>query len=186
MSWSSFSDATCELLDEDDDPSFWQAAIDRLLIDTNAAIARYFGNQAILLEIGRCSHWILPHWKNRAGTAWPFGYGNVGQGYSYSSLPEFDWSLRWMWNAEQEAWTRIARRSTRRPLVQRIAIPARTARHPQATVHTIWMPGSPQDPKHKLTSVYGFRRDRTDWICIDHWHRQHGGSLAQEVLSGCK
>ncbi|HEV3255367.1 MAG TPA: hypothetical protein VG013_00675 [Gemmataceae bacterium] len=171
--WRFFSPDLRELLGEEDDPAFWQVAVDRILADTHVRATAYAGKEAILVQVGRCSHWIRPHTKNRAGTAWPFGYGNTGQGFSLTSLPEFDWSLRWVLRRESGAWIKAKGQPSRRPLVQRIAIPARTAKHPKGTVHTIWLPGSPEDPRRKLTSVYGFEEAGTGWECVDHWQKEH-------------
>jgi hypothetical protein len=171
--WQFFSLDIYELLDAEDDPAFWQVAIDRILGDTHGAANEYAGKESILVQIGRCSHWIRPHTKNRAGTAWPYGYGNVGQGFSLSSLPEFDWSLRWARQPETGTWFRAKGQPSRRPLVQRIAIPARTASHPQGTVHTIWLPGSPESTRYKRTSVYGFEKREPGWQCVDHWQQEH-------------
>jgi hypothetical protein len=172
--WTFFSSDLRELFGEEDDPDFWQFAIDRILADTHSSAALYPGEESILVEIGRCSHWIRPHTKRPSGMAWPYGYGNAGQGFSLSSLPEFDWSLRWMRQQESGGWTKANAKLSRRPMVQRIAIPARTSRHPKGTVHTIWLPGSPEDPRHKVTSVYGFEKGETGWRCVDQWQNVHG------------
>jgi len=171
--WQLFGSDLGELLGEEDDPAFWQVAMDRILGDTQAMAAAYTGKESILVQIGRCSHWIRPHTKRPSGMAWPYGYGNVGQGFSLSSPPEFDWSLRWVRQPETGEWIKAKGQPSRRPLVQRIAIPARTARHPRGTVHTIWLPGSPESPAHKLTSVYGFEKGESGWQCVDQWQKVH-------------
>lgn len=172
--WSSFASAITPRLDHDDDPAFWQLAIDTILASADAVVESYTGKDCIIVEIGRCSHWIRPHWKSRAGTAWPYGYSNDGNVFSYASLPEFDWSIKWVRERHVNAWQLVSGQPTRRPLVHRIAIPARTSRHPQATVHTIWTPGSPNDPKHKLTVVYGFEKTDDDgWQLFANWDLTH-------------
>ena len=50
-----------------------------------------------------------------------------------------------------------------RQLTLRIAIPARSARHAQAAVHTLWRSGPPQHPHQKLLQLYGFRRLTDGW-----------------------
>jgi hypothetical protein len=181
--WQFFGSDVGELLGEEDDPAFWQAAIDLILGDSHATAAAYSGEDSILVQIGRCSHWIRPHTKRPSGMAWPYGYGNAGQGFSLRSLPEFDWSLRWVRQPESGAWIKAEGQPSRRPLVQRIVVPARTVRHPRGTVHTIWLPGSPTSPKHKLTSVYGFEKGKSDWRCVDHWQHLHSRrTLTHRVL----
>lgn len=171
--WQFFRAGISELLGEQDDAAFWQGALDRILADTHTMAEAYAGKDSILVEVGRCSHWISPHTKRPSGMAWPYGYGNVGQGYSLRSLPEFDWSLRWMRQVESGAWIAARGQPSRRPLVQRIAIPARTARHPRGTVHTIWLPGSPVSPSEKLTRAYGFEKGESGWRCVDHCQLMH-------------
>ena len=172
--WSSFASAIKPRLDHDDDPALWQLAIDTILAFADADAEAYTGKDCIIAQIGRCSHWIRPHWKTRAGTAWPYGYGNIGNGFAFTSLPEFDWSIKWVREPHTNEWQLVSGQPTRRPLVHRIAIPARTSRHPQATVHTIWTPGSPNDPKHKLTVVYGFEKTHDDgWQLFADWDHTH-------------
>jgi hypothetical protein len=172
--WQFFRAEIGELLGEEDDAAFWQGAIDRILADTHTMTEAYAGKDSILVEVGRCSHWIRPHTKRPSGMAWPYGYGNVGQGFSLRSLPEFDWSLRWMRQVKSGEWIAARGQPSRRPLVHRIAIPARTARHPRGTVHTIWFPGLPESPSHKLTRVYGFEKGQSSWQCVDQWQLVHG------------
>jgi hypothetical protein len=171
--WSMFVAAITPRLDHNDDPAFWQLAIETILASTDTAAANYTGKDCIIAEIGCCSHWIRPHWKTRAGTAWPYGYGNVGNGFAFSSLPEFDWSVKLVRDTDTHEWQSVTGQPTRRPLIHRIAIPARTSLHPQATVHTIWTPGSPNDPKHKLTVVYGFEKTDDGWRRFTDWDRKH-------------
>lgn len=161
-------------LDHDDDPVFWQRALVTVLAMTGAEAETYTGKDCIIAEIGRCSHWIRPHWKTRAGTAWPYGYGNAGNGFAFASLPEFDWSIKWMYDPDTSEWQLVSGQPTRRPLIHRIALPARTSRHPQATVHSIWTPGSPNNPRHKLAIVYGFEKTAGDaWQLFGDWSRVH-------------
>ena len=172
--WHFFRSEIGVLLGQEDDAAFWRCAIDRILADTHAMAEAYAGRDSILVEVGRCSHWIRPHTRRPSGMAWPYGYGNVGQGFSLKSLPQFDWSLRWTRQLESGKWVATQRQASRRPLVQRITIPARTARHPRGTVHTIWLPGSPESPAHKLAWAYGFEKGQSGWQCIDHCQMGHG------------
>jgi hypothetical protein len=169
--WHFFRSELSKLLSQEDDPAFWQIAIDQIIADTVAVATAHPAKYSIVVEIGRCSHWIQPHWKNRSGMAWPFGYSGTGR--SYSSLPEFDWSLQWMRQSETGDWIRILGPAPHRALVHRISLPARTVNHPQGTVHTIWQPGPPEDPKCKLTLVYGFEKSETGWECTAHWEKAH-------------
>ena len=124
-----------------------------ILRRTKADASDYRGDEALLVEIGRCSHWIRPKWKTDSGMTWPFGYDptvfHTGgkQAWSFRSLPHFDWSLRWRIEPVSGVCGPAVRgQPTRRPLCHRICIPARTLRHPQATVHTIWTPGALRIP----------------------------------------
>jgi hypothetical protein len=146
-------------LTDDDDPSLWDLAITALLTGAGAsAVAR----QDVYAQVGCCSHWISPHhpirWAADGGFAWPFGYDQTTTGSSYRALPELDWSefLRWT----GEAWE--PGRTGRRCLVFRIAIPARTGRHLQAAIHTIWIPRSPT-AREKVVELYGFRKRVGVW-----------------------
>lgn len=125
--------------------------------------------QEVFLQIGACSHWQRPHqtrWTASGGFAWPEGYlqksedhvknswGPIGSG-----LPEFDWFVLLHWdNAEQE-WQVVAPKFFgKKRVVFRAALPTRTARHPQAAVHTIWIPGTPANAAKKEVRFYGFRK----------------------------
>jgi len=171
--WSAVVDEIMPHLNYDDDPALWQLAINTILASTQSSAQTYTAKDCIIAEIGRCSHWIRPHWKTRAGMAWPYGYGNVGNGYAFKSLPEFDWSVKWQYVRDTDNWVQVSGQPTRRPLFQRITVPARTSQHPKATVHTIWTPGSPNDPKHKHTVVYGFEKTNDGWRLFTDWDRKH-------------
>jgi hypothetical protein len=171
--WPQFAKDVEPCLDSKDDCALWESIVNTILNEWADETSAYSGKDCVITEIGRCSHWIRPHWKTSSGTSWPYGYTNVGQGVSFASQPEFDWSLQWVRDRDAGLWRRVTGQATRRPLVHRIAIPARTSRHPQATVHTIWSPGSPNDPKNKLTVVYGFEKSRGVWTCFTSWVRPH-------------
>lgn len=144
-----------EHLTPDDDPDLWDMATRTLLAEAEALAAET--KQDVYAQVGCCHHWISPHhpirWAADGGFAWPFGYDQTTTGSSYRALPEFTWSefLKWM----GEAWE--PGRTGKRCLVFRIAIPARTARHWQAAIHTIWTPRSPTT-REKVVQLYGFRK----------------------------
>jgi hypothetical protein len=141
-----------ELLDEDDDAELWQLALNHILAEIEK-------KPGVLVEIGRCSHWLRPHqsrWTANGGFASPVGYGSGSGGYSFSALPQFDWSIVIEWTGS--AWQRVKRRSERHSL--RVTIPSRTRRHRQAAVHTLWHTG-----RDKGVVFYGFRRRVEAWVC---------------------
>jgi hypothetical protein len=113
----------------------------------------------ILVEVGRCSHWLRPHqarWLADGGFAWPTGYGSGGGGYSRWALPQFDWSV--VLGGNGTAWEVVRRRSVRTAL--RLAIPSRTRRHRQAAVHALW-----HTEREKALVFYGFRKRDDGWTC---------------------
>src|SRR5205809_5117673 len=114
-------------LTSEDDPDLWDVALTRLLAD--AANLCGDSRQEICAQIGCCHHWISPHhpirWAADGGFAWPFGYDKTTTGWSYRALPELNWSVFLKWTGE--TWE--PGRPSKRDLVFRIAIPARTARH---------------------------------------------------------
>jgi hypothetical protein len=145
-------DRLAECLNADDDPELWRAALCYILTEVSTG-------PEVLVEVGRCSHWLRPHqtrWTADGGFAWPAGYGSGAGGYSRSALPQFDWSVVLAWNGAE--WEVIERRSVRTTL--RIAIPSRTRRHRQAAIHTLWHTG-----REKEVVFYGFRRRDGGWAC---------------------
>jgi len=147
-------------LTSDDDPDLWDVATTTLLAEAGVAAAD--SRDAVYAQVGCCHHWISPHhpirWTADGGFAWPFGYDNTTTGWSYRALPEFTWSesLRWAGGGWEPG------RTGRRCLVFRVAIPARTARHLQAAVHTIWTPRSPTE-REKVVQLFGFRKREGVW-----------------------
>jgi hypothetical protein len=140
-----------EFLDQDDDPELWQVALNHILTE-------FEEEPSVLVEVGRCSHWLRPHqarWTAGGGFAWPTGYGSGTGGYSISALPQFDWSVVLGWTGSN--WEPMKRRSIRHSL--RVTIPSRTKRHQQAAIHTLWHTG-----KEKEVVFYGFRRREQGWI----------------------
>jgi hypothetical protein len=149
-----------EHLTGDDDPELWDVVTTTLL--AHAAGAAAGTREEVYAQVGCCHHWISPHhpirWTADGGFAWPFGYDKTTTGWSYRALPEFTWSesLRWA----GDGWERG--RTGRRCLVFRVAIPARTARHLQAAIHTIWTPRPPTG-REKVVQLYGFRKREGVW-----------------------
>jgi hypothetical protein len=147
-------------LTDGDDRDLWNIATTALLAEAGPLAG---ARREVYAEVGCCSHWISPHhpirWLAHGGFAWPFGYDKTTTGFSYRALPELDWSefLRWT----GEAWE--PGRTGKRCLLFRIAIPARTARHAQAAIHTIWTPRSPIG-REKVVQLYGFRKKARGWL----------------------
>ena len=146
------TDWVSDHLDQEDDPEFWQAALDHILTEVER-------ETHVFVEVGRCSHWLRPHqskWTADGGFAWPSGYGSGGGGFSYSALPQFDWSVVLEWTGT--SWERVKRQSIRHSL--RVTIPSRTKRHLQAAVHTLWHTG-----REKKVVFHGFRKRKHGWTC---------------------
>jgi hypothetical protein len=146
-------------LTHDDDPVLWDVATNSILADA-AAICRD-AKDDVFVQIGSCRHWIRPHqsrWIADGGFASPFGYDKTTTGFSFSALPELEWSVFFKWSGS--AWE--LGRTGARCVLRRIAIPARTTRHLQAAVHTIWTPRSPAS-KEKVVQLYGFRKKGGIW-----------------------
>jgi hypothetical protein len=141
-----------ELLDQDDDAELWRVALSHILAEIDK-------KPGILVQVGRCSHWLRPHgsrWTANGGFASPVGYGSGSGGYSFLALPQFDWSLLLEWTGT--AWEVVKKRSQRQFL--RVTIPSRTRRHHQAAVHTLWHTG-----RENEVVFYGFRKRENGWVC---------------------
>jgi hypothetical protein len=149
-----------EHLTGDDDPELWDVATTTLLAEAEALASA--AQQVVYTQVGCCHHWISPHhpirWTADGGFAWPFGYDKTTTGWSYRALPAFTWSAFLKWTGQ--AWE--PGRTGKRCLVFRISIPARTARHMQAAIHTVWSPRSPTT-KEKVVQLYGFRKQKGVW-----------------------
>ena len=146
-------------LTNEDDPVLWDTATSTILADA-AQLARET-HEAIFSQVGCCRHWIRPHqsrWTADGGFAWPAGYDKTTTGYSFSALPNLDWSV--FFKRTGMVWE--PGRTGERCLLLRIAIPGRTARHLQAAVHTIWTPRSPAS-EEKVVQLYGFRKKEGVW-----------------------
>jgi hypothetical protein len=161
-----------ERLTADDDPNLWDLATTTLLGRVEALPAD--AKLDVYAEVGCCHHWISPHhpirWMADGGFAWPFGYNKTTTRPSYCALPAFTWSVFLKWTGEK--WE--PGRTGKRCLVFRISIPARTARHRQAAIHTVWTPRSPTT-RVKPVELFGFRKQDETW-------RQ----TASEVLRGVR
>ena len=151
--------AIAEHLTAEDDPVLWDLATNTIL--TDAAQLAQDADEAIFSQVGCCRHWIRPHqsrWTADGGFAWPMGYDKTTTGYSFTALPDLDWSIFLKWT--EVGWE--LGRTGGRCLLLRIAVPARTARHLQAAVHTIWTPRSPGS-EEKVVQLYGFRKKDGIW-----------------------
>jgi hypothetical protein len=133
--------------------------------------------QRIFLQIGACSHWRRPHqhrWTAAGGFAWPDGYLQKYEDHTKNSwgpigggLPELDWFVLIHWNGEEKKWQIVEPKfSGKKKLVFRAAFPTRTGRHQQAAIHTIWIPGTPDQPDKQATKFYGFRKKEQSWECV--------------------
>ena len=164
-------------LTPEDDPDFWVAAFDTLISEIEALYSDKRNKQEIFLQIGACSHWRRPHqhrWTAAGGFAWPDGYiqkyrdhvknswGPIGGG-----LPELDWFVLVHWNREEKKWQMVEPKFYgKKKLVFRVAFPTRTGRHQQAAIHTIWTPGTPEQPDKQEGKFYGFRKREEEWECV--------------------
>jgi hypothetical protein len=149
-----------EHLTNDDDPDLWDVAINTILTDATAQFCPDT-QEDIYAQVGCCRHWIRPHqmrWTADGGFAWPAGYDKTTTGYSFSALPDLDWSVFFKWTGSDWELGRTGGRC----ILLRVAIPGRTARHLQAAVHTIWTPRSPSS-KEKVVQLYGFRKQDDFW-----------------------
>ena len=142
------------ILGEEDDGDLWESVL-------SYALCIWKPKTGAILRIGRCSHWLRPHqtrWTADGGFARPVGYGN-GYGFSRTGLPQLDWPITYIWDGIN--WQRDGRESskTAKPDL-RIAIPARTRRHPQAAIHTRW-----RVKREFRVEFYGFRLKEDGWEC---------------------
>ena len=143
-------------LTADDDPGAWQEILRAL---GEEFLERYRAKGTMkswIIRIGTCSHWWGPHkarWPTRGGFAAPVGYSGNG----WPGLPELDWSEILAFDGEH--WQRVEKFCGNKQVALRVAVPARTARHKQAAVHTMWS-GS------RTTIFYGFRNVGGRWQCV--------------------
>jgi hypothetical protein len=151
-----------EQLSDEDDPALWAQVLRALAED--ASVLQVADHRAHLFaEVGVCSHWLRPHqtrWTAAGGFAFPAGYERFAAGVS--CLPGFDWSVKLQFNPDLVNWMMPSELPKKRSRLVRIAVPARTTRHRQAAVHTLWSPRT-LDAKHQRTVFYGFRNLSGVW-----------------------
>lgn len=178
--WPMFEPVISHLLGDDDDPSLWAAVVNAVYSDAQA-LCRFVNNRGrVLTRLGRCSHWLRPHqtrWTGDGGFAWPTGYD--GPRFSRAGLPEFDWFRQWEWCPESGTWMVASDDIAPDQLLFRVTIPARSQRHRQAAVHSVWQPGAPPQPHVPLVQFYGFR-ERSGWSCTA-YRASPGESVYEQV-----
>jgi hypothetical protein len=143
-------------LTADDDPALWVLILRTVLIDAQGSGASNKHQEKQFLKIGVCSHWFRPHqsrWTAAGGFAWPSGWHGVA-GHSPRGLPELDWAA--LFERVGGGWTARQKYCGKARYEIRVSIPARTARHAQAAIHTLWSP-----PNQRV--FYGFRKKEDDW-----------------------
>jgi len=154
-----------EQLSGEDDPALRGQVLEAVAED--ASVLRVANKRSRLYaEIGVCSHWLRPHqtrWTAAGGFAFPIGYGD-GEGFApcISGLPGFDWRVILQFDPALVNWIAPSELPTKRFNFVRIAVPARTTRHLQAAVHTLWSPRT-LHAKDKRTIFYGFRKVNGVW-----------------------
>lgn len=162
-----YQDLLLSRLSPEDDQAFWLAAIPVLLQDVEVELEEARPRTEVYAHIGACSHWLRPHqtrWTAAGGFAWPSGYGSSG--YSRLGVPEFDWSVLLRRDFETREWQPVAKFASKRHFIFRAALPTRTKRHPQAAIHTTWLPRLPSSGEPKALHLYGFRNIEGDWQCV--------------------
>jgi hypothetical protein len=135
-----------------DDPALWKAALSVLVDELAQRQTEESGRDVWVMVVGACSHWVRPHnsrWNAAGGFVYPDGYKD--------SVPELDWSAVFV--LRKQKWTSATKLPGEKTRVFRVAIPARTARHKQAAIHTRWSPNGE-------TVLYGFRKVVDKWQCV--------------------
>jgi hypothetical protein len=171
-------------LTTEDDPALWNAVIEAIYTDAEYLCSFNPEGKVISTIIGCCSHWLRPHqtrWTADGGFAWPAGYG--GDQYSRLGYPLHDWEVELWWSAEI-GWKAEPPRASipqRKRAQFRVSVPARSTRHRQAAVFTVWWPGSPPRPKAQLLQFYGFRQQGTAWSCTATSERKTAYELVGET-----
>jgi hypothetical protein len=143
----------------DDDPALWRLVLYTVLLDIQGSNESNKHQERRFLKIGSCSHWFRPHqarWTAAGGFAWPSGWHGVS-GYSHLGLPELDWSVLFEHAGGQ--WKSERKYSGKTRLEIRVSIPARTAKHAQAAIHTLWSPSNQK-------VFYGFRKKEDNWKLV--------------------
>jgi hypothetical protein len=151
----------------DDDRALWRAALSVLADEVMQRRAEQSRPGAWAMVVGACSHWVRPHqsrWSAAGGFAYPQGYKD--------SVPELEWSLIFAFRNRE--WTAVEKLPGKKTKVFRVAIPARTARHRQAAVHTQWPPDGE-------TVLYGFRKVAEKWKCVAASDEKSRGRISLNV-----
>jgi hypothetical protein len=136
----------------DDDPALWRAALIVLADELEQRHAEDSGCGVSAMVVGACSHWVRPHnsrWNAAGGFVYPDGYKD--------SVPQLDWSVIFVFS--NQGWTSAKKLPGKKTKVFRVAIPARSARHRQAVIHTRWTPDG-------QTVLFGFRKAADKWLCV--------------------
>jgi hypothetical protein len=136
----------------DDDHALWRAVLSVLTDEFAQRRAEESQRGAWAMVVGACSHWVRPHnsrWNAAGGFIYPGGYKD--------SVPELDWSVIFVF--QNREWASAEKLPGKKIRVFRVAIPARTARHKQAAIHTRWAPNGE-------TVLYGFRKVAGKWQCV--------------------
>lgn len=162
-----YQDLILSQLSPEDDEEFWLTATAVLLHDVEAKLEERNSKVKVYAQIGACSHWLRPHqmrWTAAGGFAWPTGYG--GRRQSRLGLPEFDWFVLLHRNLDSQSWEPVEKITGKKHLIFRAALPTRTSRHPQAAIHTAWIPNRLSGQKEWFPRVYGFRKLDGTWQCV--------------------
>jgi hypothetical protein len=138
----------------DDDPALWRDALVLLTDELAQRNAEESRRDVWAMVVGVCSHWVRPH-----NSRW-----NAAGGF----VPELDWSLIFVFRNQE--WTTAKKLPGKNIKVFRVAIPARTARHKQAPIHSRWTP-------NKETVLYGFRKIADKWQCVGASDEQSRGPV---------
>jgi hypothetical protein len=164
-------------LREHDDPAAWDAILAVIGEEFTDRYRADSGNKSWFMRIGTCSHWVRPHqsrWTASGGFAWPVGYKGAS-GWS-DGLPDFDWSVILFFDGKW--WRQVDKLSGKKQIALRVAVPSRTAKHKQASVHTVW------STSHQPT-FYGFRNVDGMWRCVAASDEDWGGRVfGAEVKAG--
>jgi hypothetical protein len=162
--WESVIATIAGQLGEQDDVRLWEAALNTILSDAKIVLQRCSDRQAVMLQVGCCSHWIAPNklrWLTDNGQfAGPAGY--LSKRGWFGGLPEFDWSVSFETTPANHVWVPLELRGKRRWPSIRVAIPARTASRIRASVHVFWERG-PRPDFTIARAYYGFRRSKSGW-----------------------
>jgi hypothetical protein len=154
-------------LTADDDVRLWEAALSLLTVEFLRHLDEQPRARDCVFQVGVCSHWVRPHqtrWTAGGGFAYPEGYQN--------SLPAFDWYV--LLSYQESRWLNLEKLPSKRSMIFRAAIPARTAKHAQAVIHTKWS-------NSECSVFYGFRKKGDIWSCVAASDQEHEGLIAPVV-----